>query len=82
VDRQSPHPRLAAGCGRGTGDGGWASMASRGGNGSSARRPHWICESAPSVGRASGAWGGGVLTVDFGTPSYKFTVNICTYLIF
>jgi hypothetical protein len=23
-----------------------------------------------------------VLTVDFGTPSYKFTVNICTYLIF
>jgi hypothetical protein len=26
--------------------------------------------------------GGVVLTVDFGTPSYKFTVNICTYLIF
>jgi hypothetical protein len=24
----------------------------------------------------------GVLTVDFGTPSYKFTVIICTYLIF
>jgi hypothetical protein len=23
----------------------------------------------------------GVLTVDFGTPSYEFTVNICTYLI-
>jgi hypothetical protein len=23
-----------------------------------------------------------LLTVDFGTPSYKFTVNICTYLIF
>jgi hypothetical protein len=23
-----------------------------------------------------------VLTVDFGTPSYKFTINICTYLIF
>jgi hypothetical protein len=22
-----------------------------------------------------------LLTVDFGTPSYKFTVNICTYLI-
>jgi hypothetical protein len=29
-----------------------------------------------SVGIAS------LLTVDFGTPSYKFTVNICTYLIF
>jgi hypothetical protein len=26
--------------------------------------------------------GGAVLTVDFGTPSYEFTVNICTYLIF
>jgi hypothetical protein len=26
--------------------------------------------------------GGAMLTVDFGTPSYKFTVNICTYLIF
>jgi hypothetical protein len=25
---------------------------------------------------------GWVLKVDFGTPSYKFTVNICTYLIF
>jgi hypothetical protein len=24
----------------------------------------------------------GMLTVDFGTPSYKFTINICTYLIF
>jgi hypothetical protein len=24
---------------------------------------------------------GEMLTVDFGTPSYKFTVNICTYLI-
>jgi hypothetical protein len=23
-----------------------------------------------------------LLTVDFGTPSYEFTVNICTYLIF
>jgi hypothetical protein len=23
-----------------------------------------------------------LLTVDFGTPSYKFAVNICTYLIF
>jgi hypothetical protein len=23
-----------------------------------------------------------LLTVDFGTPSYKFTVNICMYLIF
>jgi hypothetical protein len=23
-----------------------------------------------------------LLTVDFGTPSYKFTVNICTYLKF
>jgi hypothetical protein len=23
-----------------------------------------------------------VLTIDFGTPSYKFTVNICMYLIF
>jgi hypothetical protein len=23
-----------------------------------------------------------VLTVDFGTSSYKFTINICTYLIF
>jgi hypothetical protein len=23
-----------------------------------------------------------LLTVDFGTPSYKFTLNICTYLIF
>jgi hypothetical protein len=23
-----------------------------------------------------------LLTVDFGTPSYKFTINICTYLIF
>jgi hypothetical protein len=23
-----------------------------------------------------------LLTVDFGTPSYKFTVNICTSLIF
>jgi hypothetical protein len=23
-----------------------------------------------------------VLTDDFGTPSYEFTVNICTYLIF
>jgi hypothetical protein len=22
-----------------------------------------------------------VLTVDFGTPSYEFTINICTYLI-
>jgi hypothetical protein len=21
----------------------------------------------------------GILTVDFGTPSYEFTVNICTY---
>jgi hypothetical protein len=25
---------------------------------------------------------GPLSTVDFGTPSYKFTVNICTYLIF
>jgi hypothetical protein len=25
---------------------------------------------------------GEMLTVDFGTPSYEFTVNICTYLIF
>jgi hypothetical protein len=25
---------------------------------------------------------GALLTVDFGTPSYKFTINICTYLIF
>jgi hypothetical protein len=25
---------------------------------------------------------GEMLTVDFGTTSYKFTVNICTYLIF
>jgi hypothetical protein len=23
-----------------------------------------------------------LLKVDFGTPSYEFTVNICTYLIF
>jgi hypothetical protein len=23
-----------------------------------------------------------LLTVDFGIPSYEFTVNICTYLIF
>jgi hypothetical protein len=23
-----------------------------------------------------------LLTVDFGTPSYKFTVNICTYVMF
>jgi hypothetical protein len=23
-----------------------------------------------------------LLTVDFGTPSYEFTANICTYLIF
>jgi hypothetical protein len=23
-----------------------------------------------------------VLTVDFGTPSYEFIINICTYLIF
>jgi hypothetical protein len=23
-----------------------------------------------------------LLTVDFGTPSYELTVNICTYLIF
>jgi hypothetical protein len=22
-----------------------------------------------------------LLTVDFGTPSYEFTINICTYLI-
>jgi hypothetical protein len=25
---------------------------------------------------------GEMLTVDFGTPSYEFTVNICMYLIF
>jgi hypothetical protein len=25
---------------------------------------------------------GCLLTADFGTPSYEFTVNICTYLIF
>jgi hypothetical protein len=25
---------------------------------------------------------GEMLTVNFGTPSYEFTVNICTYLIF
>jgi hypothetical protein len=25
---------------------------------------------------------GEMLTTDFGTPSYKFTVNICMYLIF
>jgi hypothetical protein len=25
---------------------------------------------------------GEMLTDDFGTPSYEFTVNICTYLIF
>jgi hypothetical protein len=25
---------------------------------------------------------GEMLTVDFGTPSYEFTINICTYLIF
>jgi hypothetical protein len=33
-------------------------------------------------GREEGALAARVLTVDFGTPSYKFTVNICTYLIF
>jgi hypothetical protein len=25
---------------------------------------------------------GWLLTVNFGTPSYEFTVNICTYFIF
>jgi hypothetical protein len=25
---------------------------------------------------------GEMLTVDFGTPSYEFTANICMYLIF
>jgi hypothetical protein len=39
---------------------------------------------AATVGgdRGGTAGGDGLLTVDFGTPSYKFTVNICTYLIF
>jgi hypothetical protein len=34
------------------------------------------------VGLIERCVGGHLLTVDFGTPSYKFTVNICTYLIF
>jgi hypothetical protein len=31
----------------------------------------------------SECFGSGIeLTVDFGTPSYEFVINICTYLIF
>jgi hypothetical protein len=25
---------------------------------------------------------GGMLTINFGTPSYEFTISICMYLIF
>jgi hypothetical protein len=33
------------------------------------------------VGLIGRCVGGHLLTVDFGTPSSKFTINICTYLI-
>jgi hypothetical protein len=34
-------------------------MACRGGDGSSAHRPHWICESTPSVACSNGGFGEG-----------------------
>jgi hypothetical protein len=44
----------------------------------------WITSevSILAFGRLVGGSCGRLLTVDFGTPSYKFTINICMYLIF
>jgi hypothetical protein len=46
---------------------------------------HWFPCLSKDLGLARG-WArfkhGGMLTVDFGTPIYEFTINICTYLIF
>jgi hypothetical protein len=42
-----------------------------------------VTTAAGKLSTTSTKCGGGVLlTVDFGTPSYEFTINICTYLIF
>jgi hypothetical protein len=39
---------------------------------------HWKLKLEDEQGLSMGE----MLTVDFGTPSYEFTVNIFTYLIF
>jgi hypothetical protein len=51
-----------------------ASRESGGGGGENARATNLSSEE-PNMNDV-------LLTVDFGTPSYKFIVNICTYLIF
>jgi hypothetical protein len=48
----------------------------------SRRSPRWRSSFAKSGVRVSKWRASSMLMVDFGTPSYEFTVNICTYLIF
>jgi ribonuclease HI len=43
---------------------------------------HHVCRDNNVAADVLSKLGSKLLTVDFGTPSYKFTVNICTYLIF
>jgi ribonuclease HI len=43
---------------------------------------HHVCRDNNVAAGVLSKLGSKMLTVDFGTPSYKFTVNIFTYLIF
>jgi hypothetical protein len=62
----------------------WRAIRTAPGPDSQAASKHLMLRSggAAEVPRVDGKPRARLLTVDFGTPSYEFTFNICTYLIF